>query len=645
MREDKTNTIPRIKAPSIDTSALIKDNALTLIGRITNPQEQKIWALIPGLPRKWNLLGRAVGSDLGNNCFQFRFEREEDVRRVLDNRPYHFNYWMVILQRWEPVISNSFPSMIPFWVKIKGLPLHYWQDDMVCRVGQELGTRLNHELTTTTARVQVSVDGLKPLIKELIIEFDSGEETSVTLEYERLEYHCTHCFSLLHAKRNCPKRREEELSWNHTKNINAAKGTEDSDSSRAQQMVRREREQSKEVAETDRFAFRARVDRHGNPYGERVSTKQTRAPPPVPNRRPDTPSLPLQNQKPTQERPDNLLSPPFTQHRQQSYRETSRGRNLFPQRSQGQWRAKQPTGQEENPPRAAELEAILPRETPLPETLQTITNEPQVRTMEEVLEELHETTRRYLNCADPVEAAARRQRVLQGDALGQTEELAASIIAAETRRHSLFSQYMGSASNPNTPPPQQAVSLDVQPLPENSHGEILQNRERGFIELDDYSLEPNRRGADTTPQRGAEGSARLKSIIISPVIEPEEAPAVPQETTDQQRGEETLKEFQNKVKSKGRRTIQTRISGNSPNILRGTSSKKRKTSQIQNSPARGVGSPRGTRSGTQSKTNKEKSVAGTSRVQRNNETNPPINLIPARTKRSSDFRASPLQAP
>lgn len=138
LRESQTSTVKRIKAPSLDTSALIKDNALTLIGRLTNPYEQKIWSLIPSLPRKWNLKGRAVGSDLGNGCFQFRFEKEEDLRRVLDNRPYYFAYWMIILQRWEPVISNTFPSLIPFWIRIKGLPLHYWHDDMVCRVGREL---------------------------------------------------------------------------------------------------------------------------------------------------------------------------------------------------------------------------------------------------------------------------------------------------------------------------------------------------------------------------------------------------------------------------------------------------------------------------------------------------------------------------
>ena len=168
--------IKRIKAPYVDTAALIKENALTLIGRVINSQEQRISALIPALPRKWHIQGRAVGSDLGHGCFQFRFEKEEDLERVLDNRPYQFDYWMVIIQRWEPIISASFPSQIPFWIRIKGLPLHFWLEDMICKIGKDLGTLLNHELTKTTTRVKVLVDGLMPLTKEAIIEFDSGKK-------------------------------------------------------------------------------------------------------------------------------------------------------------------------------------------------------------------------------------------------------------------------------------------------------------------------------------------------------------------------------------------------------------------------------------------------------------------------------------
>lgn len=91
--------IKRIRAPLLDTTTLIEENPRTLIGRLTNPTEQRLWALMPSLPRKWNAQGRVIGSDLGNKCFQFRFEKEEDLQRVLENRPYHFGYWMVILEK------------------------------------------------------------------------------------------------------------------------------------------------------------------------------------------------------------------------------------------------------------------------------------------------------------------------------------------------------------------------------------------------------------------------------------------------------------------------------------------------------------------------------------------------------------------
>lgn len=166
-----------MKAPSLDTSALVKENSLTLIGRLTNPKEQRMWTLL---------------------------------RKVLDNRPYHFGYWMIILQRWEPVISSSFPSMIPFWIKIRGLPLHYWHKKVICEIGKDLGTLENHELTKTTARVQVSVDGLKNLIKDTIMDFESGEECVLTFEYERLENHCKLCGNLSHLMEDCPQYLDKE---------------------------------------------------------------------------------------------------------------------------------------------------------------------------------------------------------------------------------------------------------------------------------------------------------------------------------------------------------------------------------------------------------------------------------------------------
>lgn len=109
------------------------------------------------LSRRWNLHTQAKGSYLGNGLFQFRFDNEEDLRKVMQNLPYHFANWMIILEKWKPTFSPTFPTKIPFWIQIQGLPLHYWLDEVICSIGNELGFLEDHELTKTSARIRLSL--------------------------------------------------------------------------------------------------------------------------------------------------------------------------------------------------------------------------------------------------------------------------------------------------------------------------------------------------------------------------------------------------------------------------------------------------------------------------------------------------------
>ena len=118
-----------IKIPGSNNEALIADNKLTLIGRVTNPKFQRPRAVVDRMPQVWNLEGRVEGRDLGPELFQFRFESENDLLSVLAKGPYHHKRWMLLIQRWEPIISPTFPSIISFWICIHGIPLHYWTDE------------------------------------------------------------------------------------------------------------------------------------------------------------------------------------------------------------------------------------------------------------------------------------------------------------------------------------------------------------------------------------------------------------------------------------------------------------------------------------------------------------------------------------
>lgn len=199
----------RVLAPLPDNSELLRKHSLTLIGRVTNKTAQKVWSLIPFFTEHWKTEFKPVGADLGNGLFQFQFELESDLVSVLEQRPYHYARWMVIIQRWEPTISPSFPSLIPFWIKVQGLPVHLWTEPIIKAIGANIGIYEKAEITTLTARMRVHIDGLLPLITNSVVDFPNGDEVTATLVYERLDKHCSKCKKLDHEVKECLVARAE----------------------------------------------------------------------------------------------------------------------------------------------------------------------------------------------------------------------------------------------------------------------------------------------------------------------------------------------------------------------------------------------------------------------------------------------------
>ncbi|VVA99745.1 unnamed protein product [Arabis nemorensis] len=46
---------PRVKVPDFDKAELVHNHKLMLVGRITNPKIQKMWALLPFLSDHWKV--------------------------------------------------------------------------------------------------------------------------------------------------------------------------------------------------------------------------------------------------------------------------------------------------------------------------------------------------------------------------------------------------------------------------------------------------------------------------------------------------------------------------------------------------------------------------------------------------------------
>ncbi|CAN6892284.1 unnamed protein product [Brassica oleracea] len=113
----------RITVPHFDNSALIQNYDKTLISKCMNPEEQDVKPLIIMLPKIWKVEDRVAGADLGLGRFQFDFHNEEEIEEVLQMQLYHFDYWMISLVRWKPVMEKSYPTEITFWVRVLGVLL------------------------------------------------------------------------------------------------------------------------------------------------------------------------------------------------------------------------------------------------------------------------------------------------------------------------------------------------------------------------------------------------------------------------------------------------------------------------------------------------------------------------------------------
>lgn len=265
-----------LRIPASDTSALIAANSLILIGRVTNPLIQRPKAIVDYLPQYWNLESKVTGRDLGPEKFQFKFESEKDMLAVLNKSPFHFKKWMLILQRWEPIISESFPSQISFWVKIHDIPNHHWSDRTIHTIGSDLG----HLSATVVedARVIVEINGLQPLVMAMEIRLPAGDVKLVRFEYEKLGKNCFKCFSLSDEVKECPKAGSYDSKESRLTDINQQKTLIRLEAERRWIEDKKDPRASSVFRKGTQLHISSQSNPRYHPYG---SYSQRRSPPPV----------------------------------------------------------------------------------------------------------------------------------------------------------------------------------------------------------------------------------------------------------------------------------------------------------------------------------------------------------------------------
>ncbi|KAF3527055.1 hypothetical protein F2Q69_00046378 [Brassica cretica] len=153
------------------------------------------------MPGQWSLHDRITANDLGNGKFLFNFTSEDDLKFVLRQGPFHYNFCMFVLVRGEPIVHDGYPWIIPFWVQLIGIPIHFW----TIRNLRNIGSRLGHidTMELSEGRMLIDVDSRRPLKFKRQVQSPEGDEVTIEIKYEKLFKHCSICGMMTHEKGLC----------------------------------------------------------------------------------------------------------------------------------------------------------------------------------------------------------------------------------------------------------------------------------------------------------------------------------------------------------------------------------------------------------------------------------------------------------
>ncbi|KAH0898761.1 LOW QUALITY PROTEIN: hypothetical protein HID58_048329 [Brassica napus] len=187
-----------------DDTLIASAFSLSLIGKVLNPKKQNVEKLLQKMPSQWGMEDRITANDLGNGKFLLNFTSEEDLSSVFRQGPFHFNFCMFVLVRWEPIVHDDYPWIVPFKVQVIGLPLHLWTDKNLWNIGARLGHVHVDSLEVAEGSMLIDVDSRKPLKFSRKVESKDGDEVTIEIKYEKLFKHCSTCGMLTHEKDHCP---------------------------------------------------------------------------------------------------------------------------------------------------------------------------------------------------------------------------------------------------------------------------------------------------------------------------------------------------------------------------------------------------------------------------------------------------------
>lgn len=157
---------------------------------------------------------------LPRGWFSLKFSNEAHTNLVLA-RYWHIEMAPVLLKRWSPLFDLEHEQIgaRPIWVRLPGLPLQFWEEEVFIRIGNALGTYLDHDRTfiesrsRTLACILVYLDTRDELEEQITLQWGRCIRVQI-LDYEGVPFRCRRCHKVGHLYKDFSLiKKTEESPW------------------------------------------------------------------------------------------------------------------------------------------------------------------------------------------------------------------------------------------------------------------------------------------------------------------------------------------------------------------------------------------------------------------------------------------------
>ena len=184
---------------------------LSLIGKFLTCKPYNRKATKNTLRRAWGLEEGLQISEVGSNLFQFKFQSEYELNRILKGGPCTFDNQLLMLTRWKAGMSANNVALehASLWIQIWRVPFDMMSPEVASEVGNKIGVVEDVERRWKTddqkffLRVRVALSISKPMQRGGFLLGSDGQRHWVTYKYELLPMFCHYCGILGHDLHHC----------------------------------------------------------------------------------------------------------------------------------------------------------------------------------------------------------------------------------------------------------------------------------------------------------------------------------------------------------------------------------------------------------------------------------------------------------